>query len=171
MAAQLFMWLVAFVIAGFLWFWIVRPILEDWGVIGPYVPPRYDAETKRIVNTLPAAEPAAAHDMSTPAARTNADGADEETDGRVSAPNPWMERLQVDRTRAAVIELMVYSGWRVEQIRTVIKGENASIGAEIDAARQRLGIPEAPRIIAVSERGAPQRPLVLDRELEYKPPV
>jgi hypothetical protein len=37
MAAQLFMWLVAFVIAGFLWFWIVRPILEDWGVIGPGV--------------------------------------------------------------------------------------------------------------------------------------
>lgn len=28
-----FMWLVAFVIVGFLWFWIVRPILEDWGVI------------------------------------------------------------------------------------------------------------------------------------------
>ncbi len=171
MAAQLFMWLVAFVIVGFLWFWIVRPILEDWGVIGPYVPPRYDPETKQIVKDSAPPTPAAANDMSTPAQRTAADGGGR-TDGRpVSAPNPWMERLQVDRTRAAVIELMVYSGWRVEQIRTVIKGENAALGAEIDAARQRLGMPEAPRIIAVSERGAPQRPLVLDRELEYKPPV
>lgn len=116
MAAQLFMWLVAFVIVGFLWFWIVRPILEDWGVIGPYVPPRYDPETKQIVKDSAPAMHAAANDMSTPAQRTATDG-DGRTDGRpVSAPNPWMERLQVDRTRAAVIELMVYSGWRVEQI-------------------------------------------------------
>lgn len=163
MAAQLFMWLVAFVIAGFLWFWIVRPILEDWGVIGPYVPPRYDAETKRIVNTLPAAEPAAAHDMSTPAARTNADGADEETDGRVSVADQWLDRFEVDRTKTAAIELMVYSGWTVAQIRAVIKGENAALGAEIDAARQRLGIaPEQPRAIPLRPRTGDERVLVLD---------
>ena len=163
MAAQLFMWLVAFVIVGFLWFWIVRPILEDWGVIGPYVPPRYDAETKRIVNTLPAAAPAAAHDMSTPAARTNADGADEETDGRVSVADQWLDRFEVDRTKTAAIELMVYSGWTVAQIRAVIKGENAALGAEIDAARQRLGIaPEQPRAIPLRPRHADERALVLD---------
>jgi len=163
MAAQLFMWLVAFVIAGFLWFWIVRPILEDWGVIGPYVPPRYDAETKRIVSNLPAAEPAAAHDMSTPAARTNADGADEETDGRVSVADQWLDRFEVDRTKTAAIELMVYSGWTVAQIRAVIKGENAALGAEIDAARQRLGIaPEQPRAIPLRPRTGDERVLVLD---------
>ena len=163
MAAQLFMWLVAFVIVGFLWFWIVRPILEDWGVIGPYVPPRYDAETKRIVSNLPAAEPAAAHDMSTPAARTNADGADEETDGRVSVADQWLDRFEVDRTKTAAIELMVYSGWTVAQIRAVIKGENAALGAEIDAARQRLGIaPEQPRAIPLRPRTGDERVLVLD---------
>jgi len=167
MAAQLFMWLVAFVIVGFLWFWIVRPILEDWGVIGPYVPPRYDPETKQIVKDFAPTMHAAANDMSTPAQRTATDG-DGRTDGRpVSAPNPWMERLQVDRTRAAVIELLVYSGWRVEQIRTIVKGENGAIGSEVDAARQRLGVDEPARVILVSKRGGEPTPLPMDRPLRY----
>jgi hypothetical protein len=33
--AQVFMGLVFFVIAGFLWFFVVRPILEDWNLIAP----------------------------------------------------------------------------------------------------------------------------------------
>ena len=163
MAAQLFMWLVAFVIVGFLWFWIVRPILEDWGVIGPYVPPRYDAETKKVVNEYQVAALAVTNDMSTPAARTNADE-DGRTDGRpVSAADAWLDRFEVDRTKTAAIELMVYSGWTVAQIRAVIKGENAALGAEIDAARQRLGIaPEQPRAIPLRPRTGDDRVLVLD---------
>lgn len=163
MAAQLFMWLVAFVIVGFLWFWIVRPILEDWGVIGPYVPPRYDAETKRIVNTSQVAAPAAVHDMSTPAARTDADENGRTETGRVSAADQWLDRFEVDRTKTTAIELMVYSGWSVAQIRAVVKGENAALGAEIDAARQRLGIePEPPRVIPLRPRNDTERVLVLD---------
>jgi hypothetical protein len=101
--------------------------------------------------------------MSTPAARTNADGADEETDGRVSVADQWLDRFEVDRTKTAAIELMVYSGWTVAQIRAVIKGENAALGAEIDAARQRLGIaPEQPRAIPLRPRTGDERVLVLD---------
>lgn len=109
-----------------------------------------------------------------PQTATDGDG---RTDGRrVSEADQWLERLKVDRTRAATIELMVYSGWKVEQIRSVVKGENSAISVDVEAARQRLGIAEAPRVIPVSERGSDPRPLVLERrwhddpELEFKPP-
>ena len=98
-AAQLFMWLVAFVIVGFLWFWIVRLILEDWGVIGPYVPPRYDAETKRIVNTLPAAEPLPRMICQLRRRGTNADGAGRR-DGRTRLCRKSVDGpFEVDRTK------------------------------------------------------------------------
>lgn len=117
----------------------------------------------RSVNTLPTAAPAVAHDMSTPAARTATDE-NGRTDARpVSAADAWLDRFEVDRTKTATIELMVYSGWSVAQIRAVIKGENAALGAEIDAARQRLGIdPEPPRAIPVRPRNDAERVLILD---------
>jgi hypothetical protein len=66
---------------------------------------------------------------------------DADGDGRrVSVDNPWIERLKVDKSKTALIEVMVYSGWGVDEIRKVVKGENGAIGLEVDAARQRLGI-------------------------------
>jgi hypothetical protein len=56
-----------------------------------------------------------------------------------------------DRTKTALIELLVYSGWEVGQIRVVLKGDNGALGAEIEAARQRLGISTEPRQLRVRD--------------------
>lgn len=86
---------------------------------------------------------------------------DAQTD-QVSEADHWLDRLEVDRTKTALIELLVYSGWEVGQIRTVIKGDNGAIGAEIEAARQRLGITDEPRMLRVrddaGERLIPMKP-------------
>lgn len=76
------------------------------------------------------------------------------TDGRtdyVSEADLWFDRLEVDRTKTAVIEVLVYNGWTVDQVRKIIKGENAALGAEIEAARQRLGITDEPRMLRVKD--------------------
>lgn len=61
-----------------------------------------------------------------------------------SVADRWLERMQLDRTRTALIELLVYSDWEVGQIRSVLKGDNGTIGAEIEAARKRLGLTARP---------------------------
>jgi hypothetical protein len=78
----------------------------------------------------------------------------DETDGRASAVDPVVAQLQVDRTRTTVIEVMVYSGWTVAEIRGVVKGENATISEEVRAARARLGIaaPDASRTLRVRDQ-------------------
>lgn len=82
---------------------------------------------------------------------------------RVSAPDQKPPRLQLDKTRTAVIEELLTHGWNVGEIRSVVKGDNGTIGAEIDAARQRLGIePEPPRAIPLRPRNDAERVLVLD---------
>lgn len=84
-----------------------------------------------------------------------AQGADERTDGtdepRVSAVDPFFDRLQLDRTKTVVIEILVYSGWTTGEIRSILKGENAAIGAEVEAARQRLGIAAPERTLRVRD--------------------
>lgn len=87
--------------------------------------------------------------------------ADEQTDGQtdpVSAQYDAIGRLSVDRTRGAVIDVLVRAGWDVGRIRGVLKGDNGVIGAEVAAARQRLGLDTPTRTITVSERvdGKPQ---------------
>jgi hypothetical protein len=46
---------------------------------------------------------------------------------------------------------MVYNGWSVAEIRAVLKGENAALGAEIEAARSRLGIDPPERTLRVRD--------------------
>jgi hypothetical protein len=75
---------------------------------------------------------------------------DQQTDYGSEADG-WLDRLEVDRTKTALIELLVYSGWEVGQIRGVLKGDNGVIGAEIEAARQRLGISLPPRVLHVRD--------------------
>lgn len=65
-------------------------------------------------------------------------GQTDQTDGqtdRVSAGDQWLARLKVDRKKSALIELLVYSGWSVGEIRSTIKGDSGAIGAEIQALR------------------------------------
>jgi hypothetical protein len=75
---------------------------------------------------------------------------DRQTD-YVSEADLWLDRLEVDRTKAAVIELLVYSGWEVGQIRGVLKGDNGTIGTDIEAAKIRLGMVEPARQIRVRD--------------------
>lgn len=75
---------------------------------------------------------------------------DRQTD-YVSEADRWLDRLEVDRTKTMLIELLVYSGWDVGQIRGVLKGDNGAIGNEIDAARKRLGMTDEPRQLRVRD--------------------
>lgn len=87
---------------------------------------------------------------------------DRQTD-HVSAHPLGCARLQLDRTRAAAIEALLYNGWRVTDLRRegLLRGDNAAVGAEVEAARVRLGLapPPAPPI-TVRER---EREYQLDR--------
>lgn len=130
----------------------------------------FDHYAERRVNTFaPAPAPQFAHSVKLEA-QTGASATRQTADARVSAADPYIERLRLDRTRITLIELMVYTGWSVGEIRGVLKGDNTVISSEIEQARQKLGIAEAPRAIPLAERGAPPRPLVLDPELPYQPP-
>lgn len=82
---------------------------------------------------------------------------DERPDVGLSVADQWLDRLEVDKTRATWVELMVYSGYTVADIRGLLKGDNAIIGQEVAAARQRLGMgDDPPRMLKVRE-GANER--------------
>lgn len=78
------------------------------------------------------------------------DQTDRQTDLE-SVADQWLDRLEVDKTRATLIELLVYSGWQTAEVRAVIKGDNGTIGTEVEAAKQRLGITDPPRMLVVRE--------------------
>lgn len=70
---------------------------------------------------------------------------DGRTDGRTDAGilartelPPVVAALRLDRTRAALIAVLVDSGWSVTEIRAVVKGENAAISAEVAEATNAL---------------------------------
>lgn len=86
---------------------------------------------------------------------------------RVSAPDQKPPRLQLDKTRTAVIEELLTHGWTIGDIRRegLLRGDNGKIGAEIDAVRQRLNIEVEPRTIPVKERGGDTRYVALDESL------
>lgn len=135
MAAQIFAIAVTIVIAGWLWFYIVRPILEDFGLIEP----RESVNTSQDIMSLAPPAPMA-------------DDTDRQTDRpSVSADNLEVPRLQLDRTKTTLIEVLVYNGWQVGEIRSTIKGDNGAIGTEVDAARKRLGIDAPERTLRVRD--------------------
>jgi len=69
----------------------------------------------------------------------------------VSEDNLDVPRLRLDKTKATIIEVLVYNGWQVGEIRAVIKGDNGVIGVEAEAARKRLGIDPPPRELRVRD--------------------
>ena len=81
---------------------------------------------------------------------TQTDQTDGQTD-QVSEADRWLDRIEVDRTKTALIELLVYSGWDVGQIRGVVKGDNGAIGVEVEAAKQKLGMVDEPRQLRVKD--------------------
>lgn len=84
----------------------------------------------------------------------------DEADQAVSDADLWLDRMELDRTRTAVIELMVYTGWSTSQVRAVLKGDSGVIGVEVEAARQKLGITAPDRMLRVrDEKGERVIPL------------
>lgn len=76
--------------------------------------------------------------------RPIADQADGRTDGpSVPQDDLYCPRLESDISKQAAIEVMLYNGWGTADIRSILKGSNETLGLEVEAARQRLGI-EAP---------------------------
>lgn len=81
--------------------------------------------------------------------------ADEQTDRAdrpsVSVDDLHVERLQLDKTKVAVIEVLVYNGWGTGEIRSMLKGDNGVTGTEVEAARKRLGIDPPERTMKVKD--------------------
>lgn len=84
-------------------------------------------------------------------AQKQTDQTDQSDRPSVSADQLRTPRLQLDRTKTAVIEVMVYNGWSVGEIRAVLKGDNGALGAEAEAARIRLGIDPPERTLRVRD--------------------
>jgi hypothetical protein len=50
--------------------------------------------------------------------------------------------LTLYRSREALLRALVAAGWKTGEIRAVVKGDNALIGQEVQAARRALGLEE-----------------------------
>jgi hypothetical protein len=119
---------------------VVIPLLEAFGVKAPLAGAFYDKpqtpQTAQTTQTDRPDSPSAA--VETPEVPTN-----------------LTERAIPAGDRGALVEALVSNDWGVGQIRTVLKGDNGVISAEIAAARERLGLPAAPRTITISRHGEP----------------
>jgi hypothetical protein len=85
---------------------------------------------------------------------------DQQTDNRqtsLSALECVIDQLQVDRSRRVIIDTLLLSGWKVGEIRGILKGDNNTISLEVEAARKRLGIETADRKLLVRDNGHPAR--------------
>lgn len=77
----------------------------------------------------------------------------DEADGRVSVADQWFDRIELDRTRATVMEILLTSGWTITDMRRegIFRGENAAISAEVEATKKKLGITSEPRQLRVRD--------------------
>lgn len=92
-----------------------------------------------------------------PVARITIHDSDDDDEEPSEAPpadaNGALAALCTDRTRGAVIRVLVLAGWEVGQIRAVLKGDNGTIGAEVATARAALGTAAPPaRELIIRER-------------------
>lgn len=90
----------------------------------------------------------------------------------VSAAIEKPPRLQLDRTRGALIEELLTLGWTMTDFRReqIFRGDNNKISAEVEDARQRLGISAPPTPIAPVS-GRPYDPKLFhsdDPSLQYQ---
>jgi hypothetical protein len=119
---------------------VVIPLLEALGVNPPFVRAFYGKhqapQTTQTGQTDRPDSPSAAQEES-------------------EAPRNLTERAIPPGDRGALVEALVVNEWGVGQIRTVLKGDNGVISAEIAAARERLGLPAAARTFTISRHGEP----------------
>lgn len=76
----------------------------------------------------------------------------DEADRRSSALYDAADQLRLDRTRKVIIDTLLLAGWDVAEIRGQIKGDNNTLSAEINAARQRLGL-TSNRVLIIRQGG------------------
>lgn len=118
---------------------VVIPLLEAFGINPPLVRVFYGKPQPQTAQTTKTDRP------DSPSA------AQEEPE----APRNLTERAIPAGDRGALVEALVSNDWGVGQIRGVLKGDNGVISAEVAAARERLGLPAAPRTITISRHGEP----------------
>lgn len=99
-----------------------------------------------------------------------------QTDDRqtsAAVTHPAITRLQLDRTKSAVMELLLYSGWTLTDARreNIFRGDNNVISDEWDAARARLGMaPAQPYRTPIVGRSTSAR-FETDPDYPYAPPA
>jgi len=166
---QQLVWIVGVVLAfaacGWAWDVARQAGLSPWAAISRYI-------AVQIVKDYQEDYAADPHVMSRESDQTaQTDQTDRQTD-EPSAADRWMDRLEVDKTKTALIELLVYSGWGVGEIRSILKGDSGVLGTEIDAARKRLGIAAtAAYVTPVAGRPADPRLFQTDPEFPYQAPA
>ncbi len=89
-------------------------------------------------------------DYDEPKRQEAADSANRPQTDQVFALTDAIQARSLDRTRLALIEACVREGWQVGAIRSLLKGDSGTIGAEVETVRQRLGL--GARTVTVSDR-------------------
>lgn len=97
------------------------------------------------------------------------DGADRRASVGLSGDPRRCPALQLDRTKASLIMLLVYNEWTVSEIRSVLKGDNTVLGQEIADARERLGMVPAGEY-RTPIAGRPTSAVFETGDLAYEPP-
>jgi hypothetical protein len=149
-----FVSLVGFLGLGLLWFRVVRPILADLGLFGG----EQADETVKHYTLPPARDYVAPHPAPLPKTPTDlGPSAVPVRPSVLSAPiGAVVDALTVDRTRAAIVRVLVAQGWSTAEIRDRLVGANDAIGDEVKAARIALGLePELPRRSPIAGRELP----------------
>jgi hypothetical protein len=118
---------------------VVVPLLEAFGIDAPLAGAFYDKPQPKTQQTAQTDRP----DSPSAAVETP------------EAPRNLTERAIPAGDRGALVEALVINEWGVGQIRTVLKGDNGVISAEVAAARERLGMPATPRTFTISRHGEP----------------
>jgi hypothetical protein len=110
---------------------------------------RFPESHKKIVNHFRSAMSFA---QSQTVANERTDRTDD-ADGLVSVADQWLDRIELDRTRTAVMEILLTSGWTITDMRRegIFRGENATISAEVEATKKKLGIVGEPRQLRVRD--------------------
>lgn len=149
--AYLYVILVLLLVGLLTWSRIIRPALEDWGVLS------WEDEEPAVTRYSPL--PA---QVSSVSARDYVTSVEPEVPDSPADPglsdglSAWSEaqRLAFDglmlyRSREAAMRALVAAGWKVSDIRAagLFRGDNAVVGQEVRAARLALGLEddEAPK--------------------------
>lgn len=135
--AELFAIAVVILALGFLWFWVVRPILIDFGLW----------PLSRVSTRPPN------HSVELPLQTNQTKKQTDQQTTRPSAISPKPPRLALDKTRAAVLEELLTHGWTITDLRreNILRGDNATISQEVAETRKRLGLADPDRTIKIRD--------------------